>query len=585
MSKPAQALRCGRCGMALPPDCAGCPQCGQPVMLRSDSGVPAWGDGARAPAARREPKRPAARATLPLHTRVSAALPRRLTAADPNGARSWSLSTSAAVILFGFVIGFGTYVAMSEHESAQERWRTVEAARHADEARAAAAHNGEHDEARDSPSSTLTSPSSNSLVALLQQQIDSARTDDASDAAQAKGVNDPSPQHGRMPRNAPRAASPGTSLASSDSVSRPARTKGLPQAQAEGQVARLSLPQKTVQKTPQRSPQPLAAEERSGQEPAKKVQAPEAVSTFEAPVPDQPKPTAHTGAPARTTASMQVPTSAQTSAPARTPARTPAQTSAQTSAQTPAQTPAQTSERTPAQTSERTPAQTPARTPAQTPAQTSTPIAAAETAPAQAQPPAPAHPPTDEQPFTSQLAQAPATAPGPTMPPGMLPAPLSAPAPEHEQATARQQPETHAAPAPARCGMEGDAAPCKATSPAVDSHSDSHVDSHADSHGADQTRKARTGSVIRNVQDTLPSRAAAPKHSTRTRPVEHVASVPPRHAPRRTHPRPQVETAQHGRQTDVPLFGQLRHLWRFEMPLAERHTDLSQPELDLYRRR
>ncbi|MEA3122852.1 MAG: hypothetical protein QOH33_2442, partial [Paraburkholderia sp.] len=129
MSKPAQALRCSRCGMALSPKCTRCSQCGQRVILRSDSGVPASDGGAHPPVERGEPKRGAARGaargatpsgaaeTPPLTptTRVSAALPRRLTAADPNGARNWGLSASVAVILFGFAIGFGTFVAMSEH--------------------------------------------------------------------------------------------------------------------------------------------------------------------------------------------------------------------------------------------------------------------------------------------------------------------------------------------------------------------------------------------------------------------------------------------------------------------------------------
>jgi hypothetical protein len=521
MSKPARALRCSRCGMALPPDCTGCPQCGQPVMLRPGSGVPASGGSAHAPAARREPlERPAARATLPLHMQISAALPRRLTAADPNGARSWGLSTSVAVILFGFAIGFGTYVAMSERESAQEGWRIVEAVRHADEARAAAKRNGEYDDARDSPSSTLTSPASNALVALLQQQIASAHTDDVTDAAHAKGVNDLSPRRGGMPRNAPRAASPGTSLASSDSGRRPARAKGLPQAQAERHVAQSSPSQKTVQKTSQQSQRSLAADERSGQKPDKKVQASEAVSTIDAPVPVRPKPPGHPSA---------TPTMASTNAP----------TSPEISTRTPA------------------------------------PIAAAEIAPAQAQPASPAaHTRTDEQPFTSQLAKAPATAPGPTVPPGMLSAPLSPPATEHELATPRQHPETHAAPAPARCGMGG-AAPCKAASPTVDSHSETH--------GADQTSKAHTGPVIKNAQDTLRSRPAAPKHSNRTRPVERLASVSPKHAPRQTQHRPHTEKAQQGQETDVSLSGQPRHLWRFVMPGRDRHTDLSQTQLDLYR--
>jgi hypothetical protein len=265
-----------------------------------------------------------------------------------------------AVILFGFAIGFGTYVAMSEHDSAKARWRSVETARHIDEAHAGSAPDGEHDEAKGSPASTLTSPSTNPLVALLKQQIDSARMDDATDAAHAKNVKDPLPRHGKAPRIAPGAVSPGTSLASGDSAHQPSR----------------------------------------------------------------------------------------------------------------------------------------------------------------------------------------------------------------------QQLEVQAAPAPARCGREG-AAPCKTASRTVDSHSETHH--------IDKTGKSRSESVIKNVQDTLPSRFAMRKHGTQIRPIERVASVPPRRAPRRTHPRPHVETAQRRRQTQVPLPGQPRHLWRFEMPRADRRADLSQIQLELYR--
>ncbi len=753
MSKPSQALRCGRCGMALPPDCADCPHCGQPVMLRSDSGAPGSGDGVR-----REPAGPAARATQPLHRRVSAALPRRLTAADPNGARSWGLSASAAVILFGFAIGFGTFVVMSDHESAQEWWRPAETPRYADEAPAAAVRSGELADTKDSPSSTLTSPplsqspSSDSLVALLQQQIDSARKDDATDALHAKGVGGLSPQHDKVPLIAPRAAPPETSLASSDSVRQPARAKGLPQAQAEVQVAQSAVPQtmpqtmpqktpqKTLQKTlqavPQQRPQSLAADKRSGQEPDRKVQAPEAISAIKAPVPVQSKPTADTHSPASATASTKAPISPEISmktpapiaavqiaraqpqppssavhtksdeqpfaakrAQAPATASTKASISPEISMKTPApivpvqiaraqpqppspavhtktdeqriaskraQAPATASTKVPISpeisTKSRAPiaavqiararpqppspavhtksdeqpfaskrAQAPAtastkvpispeistksRAPiaavqiararpqppspavhtksdeqpfaskrAQAPATASTkvpispeistksraPIAAVQIARARPQPPSPAvHTKSDEQRIASKRAQAPATAPGPTAPPGMLSAQLTAPTAKHQQATTQQQAQKHAARAPAACGMEG-ASPCKAASVAVNSHSETH--------GTDRARKVRIGSVVKNVQVSLPSRAATPNPSVRTRPVERIASVQPKHAPRRTHHRPHVETAQ-----QEPFFAPLQHRWRFEMPKVEGHTDLSQTQLDLYR--
>ena len=222
MSKPAHVLECRRCGMALPPDRARCPRCGQPVPLRFERGLPASGD-LRAPPMPNAAQRPTVTGKATLRTRVSAALPRRLTAADPNGARHWGLSSSVAVILFGFAIGFGTYVATTEHENLRDMWDTVQASRSAGEKTHAAVRDPERNEMWEPPS-TLMSQSSDSLVASLQQQIDSARNDDASDAARASAANDAAPQHGDTPSNVSRSGS-STASPPSNPVRRPARTQ------------------------------------------------------------------------------------------------------------------------------------------------------------------------------------------------------------------------------------------------------------------------------------------------------------------------------------------------------------------------
>jgi len=199
-SKPAQALHCLRCGAPVPADCSRCPQCGQPALRRFDTHAAA-SRGKLAPAMSREPpRRPDPPMTRPQRW-ASAALPRRLTAADPNGARRWGLSKSVAVVLFGFALAFGTYVAMTEHESAQEMWRMVEASRHPEEARTAARHSA-REESQDSGPSALSPDSPNSLVASLRQQIDSARADAANDAARVNEANDSMPKRGSTPRNA-----------------------------------------------------------------------------------------------------------------------------------------------------------------------------------------------------------------------------------------------------------------------------------------------------------------------------------------------------------------------------------------------
>ena len=97
------------------------------------------------------------------------------------------------------------------------------------------------------------------------------------------------------------------------------------------------------------------------------------------------------------------------------------------------------------------------------------------------------------------------------------------------------------------------------------------------------------GAVTRNVQGNVAPRPATKKQSAKSRPVDRVASAAPKPPVRRTHRRPPGETARREPQTqaptpaDAPLFMQMRRLWHFEMPRAERPAQLLQTQLDIYR--
>jgi hypothetical protein len=542
-SKPAKALHCLRCGMAVPAHCSRCPRCGQPAPLRFGTHGAAPGGKLAAATPREPPRRPAPPPMTRAQKWASAALPHRLTAADPNGARRWGLSTSVAVVLFGYVLAFGTYVAVTERESAQEMWRMVEASRHAEEARTAARHSARED-SRDSAPSALSPDSSNSLVASLRQQIDSARAEAAADAARMNKGNDSMRKRGGTPRNASRSDKSGTAIAS-NSARQPPRAKGSKRTSAESEAAASAG---LSQQTPKR----LAA---------RKSPTGEAKNEGNASI----------GTTARATTSSAVPKKSRPTAIADSvaPKNSPFATTAKSAA---TQTPPPA---TPA-------AQATAAVQARASPQASASIAAAEPAPAQLESLSLTHLPTQAPSLpATQVPRTESKAASLSPAPSVRPAPL-APRPRDEAAEA-SQPETRADTAPTRCDTQ-DASTCKTGTASTDSQTQRQTRT------ADRTTSTmQLGALTRQLQESVPPRHATTKQSAKSQPAERAASATPKSTVRHAHRRPAANTARRGPQTrqptqaDTPLLAQTGRAWRFEMPPGEQRALFSTAPVDIYR--
>lgn len=152
----------------------------------------------------------------PLRERIVGQLPRRWSAADANGARRWSVPAGLAVTLLGFAVAFGAYVIVDdERDTAPAQVARHAQEPHAQEPNALARHalarheadsdRGRTPPAREPPPSELSSLSAQTMLALIQAQIDSVRAENAEDAARASRHG-----HGRAARiteNGERAAS------------------------------------------------------------------------------------------------------------------------------------------------------------------------------------------------------------------------------------------------------------------------------------------------------------------------------------------------------------------------------------------
>ncbi|TXC79439.1 hypothetical protein FRZ40_34185 [Paraburkholderia azotifigens] len=73
------------------------------------------------PAPRKKTSKHASDVTRPLVIVRVRSKPRQITHVNETGAPDWSLSAGVAVVLFGFVIAFGTYATLTEREAAQSQ--------------------------------------------------------------------------------------------------------------------------------------------------------------------------------------------------------------------------------------------------------------------------------------------------------------------------------------------------------------------------------------------------------------------------------------------------------------------------------
>ncbi|CAN7150106.1 hypothetical protein LJR230_000056 [Trinickia sp. LjRoot230] len=159
----------------------------------------------------------------PLRSRILAALPHRLKGNDTNGARRWGVSTSVAVILFGFAATFGAIVAIDERESAQQDWQPTTPRDEPVHTSTEPVHPSSATTA-----TTLQTMSSSALVALLQRQIEGLRDENNADAQHLNQVM----HNGRRSVRAPTPPVAAASIAATTPVMprRPPRPLSLPPA-------------------------------------------------------------------------------------------------------------------------------------------------------------------------------------------------------------------------------------------------------------------------------------------------------------------------------------------------------------------
>ncbi|TKC89201.1 zinc ribbon domain-containing protein [Trinickia terrae] len=158
-------MPCSHCGAALAEHVAVCPQCGAKVLLEV---LPA---AERVPPPALLPARiltPDPRAIAQARTVLAAR--RRARPADLNGARRWGMSRSAAILLFGFAIAFGTYVSITERDVALVKWQKV------------LFHNEPGPLPAGIGNNLPAPPSPVPLVALMEREIAKSRAEDAKDA-------------------------------------------------------------------------------------------------------------------------------------------------------------------------------------------------------------------------------------------------------------------------------------------------------------------------------------------------------------------------------------------------------------------
>ncbi|RKP45579.1 hypothetical protein [Trinickia fusca] len=424
-SKAAHVVACIGCGTALPPECTTCPRCGRPVLLRTAAraGPPprTAGDDERAQA----------------QTRASSALPRHFTQADPNGARRWGLSRGTAFMLFGFVLAFGTYIAIAEHENAQVKWRAVGGS-----------------VAKRAPSDTTNTAvappnpaTSDALVALLAQQIASVRDEDAADAERLRNL--PS-QRGRQRHDHGRSSGE-TTVAAASAPSVEKQSIAVPPVQPLADMAVPVKPAPQAQKQAPASAPPLtqATPPAMPKLPIPSAPAqPPAQSIVQSPKPSQ-----------QHVAEVTVPTKPAPQAQAQA---TPPAIPKPSIPSAPAQPPAQSVVQSPAPSQQHLTEVTRSTKPApQAQAPASTPPLARATPPAMPKPsipPAPAQPPAQsmvQSPAPSQQHLANLTAP--TTPPPRAQAPASTP--PLVQTTPPAAPKPWLLPAPAQSMVQSPTPP------------------------------------------------------------------------------------------------------------------------------
>jgi hypothetical protein len=529
LAATTQPFPCRRCGMALQADSTRCPRCGRPALPRFREGAsPTQAAGSKSPTASvaQGSKNRTVAPSATLLMQLGAALPRRLTAADPNGARRWGLSPGTAAILFGFAIAFGAFVAITEREQAADAWDGAHVSRYAGPGAGATDPYTKQDTNRETsgspPASTPALPYSEPMIAVLQQQIDSARQDGADNAERLNRMNAGATQRGPATSGAVR-SSPMTASHAPDPERRIARA---PKSSATNQpTASLSLPPKIAQAQTTKSDAPTKRASEKG-EGARTLSAPSVGmhdrSSAIAPTPSVVPPTV----------SLPTLSIAPSAVSTHTAPAVPASASTQSSAPRPNPAPTAVSEAT-------------ARARASRPASLSTSAG--------------------EPPRTSSVVHEASPTPKPAVAP-------------HDSAAAVsvQTPKPHGA--PTHCTGES-ASACEKVTPVSDSKTQTHT------YDAGPPRTARTAQKASTAQNkvAVAPRASTKRESANARPVQRHASVKPKSERHHPNHRPLGETAKRAPGTGTPLLSDLRRPWRFNMPQDTPRVELRQKQLDIYR--